>query len=549
MSVFNDSENSEISGGSFSNIAGGFNQTDKDPKDSPTPERQTSVDQVNVELSIVAGDHIDKSKDAEGTDILTLTKPSSYLVNLDSQKRERQASIGDISPELTIDDHGSSKSMVLYSGGGKSFSNAIYGGSLSFAGDLHQTDKDPKDSPKRERQTSVDKVNVELSNVAGDHIDQSKDAEGTDILTLTKPSSYLVNLDSQKRERQASVGDINPELTIDAIQDHGSSKSMVLYSGGGKSFSNAIYGGSLSYIAGDSHQTDKVPKDSPKREHGTSVDKVNAELSNVAGDHIYRSKDLDPEDSRKQEHETELSFSDYGGSALDMFSPVYKIESLGSTVTKVEDKVKAGAINTEIYPSKQFQDSKKEEHQIFLDDNTSLSYNVDKPNNSVNQRFKNTYTLTKKIPMDLISKRDIDLLSKLQVAKNTGQTSSKACLEGTRVALLEQIYDWVEDPKGARVLLLSGAAGMGKSAVAHTVARDLENHGLAIAPFFAFDRSVQERSSSQLIPTWMRHLAEHNIEFFEYLHFLTDNELCSTDIANQYELLLNGLAHKIVDPI
>ncbi|KAG6810245.1 hypothetical protein H0H92_012749 [Tricholoma furcatifolium] len=87
------------------------------------------------------------------------------------------------------------------------------------------------------------------------------------------------------------------------------------------------------------------------------------------------------------------------------------------------------------------------------------------------------------------------LLSKLQAAKDAGRVGSKACLEGTRVALLERITAWALNPTGERVLFLTGAAGMGKSAIAHTIAKDFEKSGKAIVPFFAFNRFVRERSS------------------------------------------------------
>ncbi|KAG6807302.1 hypothetical protein H0H92_008055 [Tricholoma furcatifolium] len=45
------------------------------------------------------------------------------------------------------------------------------------------------------------------------------------------------------------------------------------------------------------------------------------------------------------------------------------------------------------------------------------------------------------------------LLSKLYFAKNGGAAGSKVCLEGTRVALLQRIYDWALNPLGERVFL------------------------------------------------------------------------------------------------
>ncbi|KAG6826653.1 hypothetical protein H0H92_014963, partial [Tricholoma furcatifolium] len=130
------------------------------------------------------------------------------------------------------------------------------------------------------------------------------------------------------------------------------------------------------------------------------------------------------------------------------------------------------------------------------------------------------------------------LLSKLYVAKDGGSVGSKVCLEGTRVALLQHIYDWALDSLGARTLLLNGGAGKGKSAIAHTIAKKLQSSGQAIVPFFAFNRSVRERSSSQLIPTWIKHLAERNIKYLAHLQSLMDDELCSTDIVDQLNILL-----------
>ncbi|KAG6808049.1 hypothetical protein H0H92_005589 [Tricholoma furcatifolium] len=136
---------------------------------------------------------------------------------------------------------------------------------------------------------------------------------------------------------------------------------------------------------------------------------------------------------------------------------------------------------------------------------------------------------------------DASFLSKLHVAKNAGTLGSKVCLKDTRVSLLKRIHEWALNPSGERTLLLAGAAGMGKSAVAHTIARKLRSGGYAIVPFFAFNRSVRE-SSSQLIPTWMKHVAEHDSKYLNYLRNLTDDQICSVDIVDQYEvLLIDGL--------
>ena len=120
---------------------------------------------------------------------------------------------------------------------------------------------------------------------------------------------------------------------------------------------------------------------------------------------------------------------------------------------------------------------------------------------------------------------------------------SKACLPNTRVALLAKIEHWALHPTSERALLLHGAAGKGKSAIAHTTARDLESRCLAVMPFFAFNRSVLDRSLSQLIPTWAMQLAESNSQYRTYLGGLPRLSLESSDIVEQRDnLFIRGLA-------
>ncbi|KAF7349666.1 WD40 repeat-like protein [Mycena sanguinolenta] len=135
-----------------------------------------------------------------------------------------------------------------------------------------------------------------------------------------------------------------------------------------------------------------------------------------------------------------------------------------------------------------------------------------------------------------------DVTSKLKYANNAGMRASKACLQGTRVELLARIKNWaLQDAE--HTLLLYGAAGTGKSAIAHTIARHLDFEKLALVPFFAFNRSVQNRSSSQLIPSWAKVLAEVHPPYQAYLHGLRLSDLESTDLVHQQDVLfLKGLA-------
>ncbi|KAJ7789990.1 hypothetical protein B0H13DRAFT_2521561 [Mycena leptocephala] len=135
---------------------------------------------------------------------------------------------------------------------------------------------------------------------------------------------------------------------------------------------------------------------------------------------------------------------------------------------------------------------------------------------------------------------DHNIINSLRSAKDSGPNGSKACLPDTRVAILSRIRDWALHPTSPRTLLLHGAAGKGKSAIVHTIARELQSDDLAVVPLFAFNRSVPDRSSSQLIPSWAKHLAQLNPQYLLYLHSLHTQQLESSDIVDQRDALLTG---------
>ncbi|KAG6914987.1 hypothetical protein DXG01_014045, partial [Tephrocybe rancida] len=163
-------------------------------------------------------------------------------------------------------------------------------------------------------------------------------------------------------------------------------------------------------------------------------------------------------------------------------------------------------------------------------------------------RLKSNQDLDTQAAVFEISRKVADLhndnvINKLPASKDAGPGSSKACLPGTRVALLSRIHDWALDPTSQQLLLLHGAAGKGKSAIAHSISKQLQSEGLVAVPFFAFNRSVQACSASQLFPTWAKYLAERSPKYLEYLHSLNSLQLETPDIVDQQDSLLSkGLA-------
>lgn len=81
------------------------------------------------------------------------------------------------------------------------------------------------------------------------------------------------------------------------------------------------------------------------------------------------------------------------------------------------------------------------------------------------------------------------------------------CLPETRIELLRHVADWAESPHGKYIYWLKGGAGIGKSTISRTIARQLNNKGLLAASFF-FKRGEEDRNNAKrLFPTLAQQLA------------------------------------------
>ncbi|KAK1215678.1 hypothetical protein PQX77_021683 [Marasmius sp. AFHP31] len=82
------------------------------------------------------------------------------------------------------------------------------------------------------------------------------------------------------------------------------------------------------------------------------------------------------------------------------------------------------------------------------------------------------------------------------------------CLPGTRVESLRLIYDWRSSKQQKHpICWLSGPAGVGKSAIAMTVAKDCEKEGSLASSFFFFRSDPKRNNPSMFIPTIAHDLA------------------------------------------
>ncbi|KDQ13532.1 hypothetical protein BOTBODRAFT_370115 [Botryobasidium botryosum FD-172 SS1] len=135
------------------------------------------------------------------------------------------------------------------------------------------------------------------------------------------------------------------------------------------------------------------------------------------------------------------------------------------------------------------------------------------------------------------------ILDKLPYAEGATWDSDRVCLPNTREALLDDIWQWIKPPDdsdGTRIFCLTGVAGSGKSAIAHTVAQRCSEEGLLASSFF-FSRDVAERNNpSKLLSTMARDLA-WDPRIREHISILeSDQSLATAPLSRQFGPLIQG---------
>ncbi|GJJ11102.1 hypothetical protein Clacol_005333 [Clathrus columnatus] len=101
-------------------------------------------------------------------------------------------------------------------------------------------------------------------------------------------------------------------------------------------------------------------------------------------------------------------------------------------------------------------------------------------------------------------------LDSLPYAAGAGLNTGKQCLLGTRIEVLDEIIEWVNDGDEScpRLFWLAGTAGVGKSAIAHSIAAQFRSIK-RLGSFFCFDRNYSfERRRDKIFSTIARDLAD-----------------------------------------
>jgi hypothetical protein len=106
-----------------------------------------------------------------------------------------------------------------------------------------------------------------------------------------------------------------------------------------------------------------------------------------------------------------------------------------------------------------------------------------------------------------------DRLKPVASAYYDSSVSPAGCLEGTRIAIHAELADWAGDGVPTLTTLwLNGMAGTGKTAIASTFARNMEDQGILGATFFIDRQQAERRDLSRIVQTLAYALAMHNHE-------------------------------------
>ncbi|KAH0579479.1 hypothetical protein H2248_002338 [Termitomyces sp. 'cryptogamus'] len=151
----------------------------------------------------------------------------------------------------------------------------------------------------------------------------------------------------------------------------------------------------------------------------------------------------------------------------------------------------------------------KETENFVLQMNFNIDRNISSLHDLVSQSKLDNWDYSKKAPYDAIL--------------NDAALFCAPCIEGTRIRILKQLYEWAEDssPTSPQVFWLTGPAGSGKSTIACSVAKQFDdgNKGLNIlqASFFCSRQFEDTRSRANIIPTLVYQLAHHSKSFLQSL--------------------------------
>ncbi len=122
----------------------------------------------------------------------------------------------------------------------------------------------------------------------------------------------------------------------------------------------------------------------------------------------------------------------------------------------------------------------------------------------------------------------------------------KGCLLGTRVAFLDFIVNWVNDPTSERSLILFGQAGTGKSSIAHEIAHLFDKMHRLTSSFIFIRREQSKLEAYRFFTTLARDLADRYPSFKTALGEVVKDNTALRVGSRSYDTLFESL---ILEPL
>jgi hypothetical protein len=131
-----------------------------------------------------------------------------------------------------------------------------------------------------------------------------------------------------------------------------------------------------------------------------------------------------------------------------------------------------------------------------------------------------------------------ELLKRLEYAKDVrcSPKKDKCCLPGTRLAIIQEILNWINDGSDESIFWLTGVAGSGKSAIAHEIAKLM--HVSQQCASFCFNSSDTINSRPELLFTTLsRDVCWLDEDWASSLKTILNNHTAipnTSDVAGQF---------------
>ncbi|KAF8761573.1 WD domain, G-beta repeat [Rhizoctonia solani] len=127
----------------------------------------------------------------------------------------------------------------------------------------------------------------------------------------------------------------------------------------------------------------------------------------------------------------------------------------------------------------------------------------------------------------------------------------RQCTEGTRESLLADLYQWSDSLDDKPVYLMSGIAGTGKTTIAYSLAKLLEDDSRLGASFFCTRAAASCKDASRIIPSIAYQLARYSTAFQSALCLVldADPDLGSRNMTTQFKRLLREPLLQVKDKI